>query len=335
MKSNNNKFLFLLIFLFSLVATNANAACQEKKFFNPVTDTNWNNLFPMKFLSGVEINLGNNSSPPLHHMPAVCSCPGHFGAITPGVGITYWEPVFISEVAMEPSCLITLGGIKFSRSYDLQKGTTTDDPKKDHSAQIHWYEYPIFKMLDWFADIACASIGNTGLSIGYMSEFDPSWGTSLWASVLSPEAILFANPIMDAACAVDSLSAVSRHQTLDAMFWCGSSGSIYPFSGVTGSMEIGDSNMTMTQKIISKLHRTFQLFGTIGPHHQCLAFPTGMVIKSQYRFNPIYPFPVTSGKPIVWSSRVLSWGMPKPANPPSKESSAHLIFRARQCCLNP
>src|SRR5690606_3368632 len=57
----------------------AAGACKGS-IFNPITDTNWNNMFPIT-VGG--ISAGGGSNPPLMHMPALCMCPGAYGIPVP------------------------------------------------------------------------------------------------------------------------------------------------------------------------------------------------------------------------------------------------------------
>ncbi|WP_408642758.1 TraU family protein, partial [Acinetobacter baumannii] len=69
------------------------------------------------------------------------------------------------------------------------------------------------------------------MDIAYLSEIDPTWVDSSLTTILNPEAILFANPIAQGACAADALAS-AFHMPLDVLFRCGGShGSLYPLNG--------------------------------------------------------------------------------------------------------
>lgn len=56
-------------------------------------------------------------------------------------------------------------------------------------------------------------------------------GDSALTSILNPEAVIFANPIAQGACAADAVASAAK-TSVDALFWCaGSQGSMYPFNG--------------------------------------------------------------------------------------------------------
>ena len=92
------KKLFAVLALTLSGAANAvvPAVCTGQ-FFNPMSDTDWNTIFPIT-IAGAEISNGVNQVAPLMRaMPPVCVCPTIFGFPFFGIGITYWQPLFISE----------------------------------------------------------------------------------------------------------------------------------------------------------------------------------------------------------------------------------------------
>ena len=120
------------------------AACQGE-VFNPINDPNWNNMFPVTVAG---ISMGGGSNPPLMHMDPICMCPGPYGVDMPGIGMTYWEPTFLAEVARTPGCMSTLGGVQVLEGYDEQTSNQKYGSGRDHGSvtrmQVHWYIYPLF-----------------------------------------------------------------------------------------------------------------------------------------------------------------------------------------------
>jgi hypothetical protein len=67
--------------------------------------------------------------------------------------------------------------------------------------------------------------------VAYITELDPLWNADELSFILNPEAILFGNPIAQAACAADCVAATAGFP-LNPLFWCGGcQGSLYPFTG--------------------------------------------------------------------------------------------------------
>lgn len=302
------------------------------EFYNPIKDTNWTNLFPIT-VSGIP--LGAVSNPPTMYMPPICVCPNALGVPVPGVGITYWEPNYIAEVAKTAGCFSTLGGASLlGSSYSMLN--SEQDPgehgKKDAVTrmQVHWYEYPLFDIVGIFTDLACRNRG--GFAIGYFTEIDPLHQNDLWGAVLSPEGSLFANTVAALACSADAVAS-SFAYPLEPLFWCaGTAGSVYPLTGNSNTyVSPQTGNMHILGKFLAKMHRVGMLLGTTTPAAMCSSFPAPIWIKSQYRINPIWPTPI-KGAPIYMGKSEFLWGGFL-ANFPTREDSAYLIWQGKQCCL--
>ncbi len=94
---------------------------------------------------------------------------------------------------------------------------------------VHWYKYPLTYWLNIITSLGCLEGGD--LDIAYLSEIDPTWTDSSLTTILNPEAVIFANPIAQGACAADAIAS-AFNMPIDALFWCaGSQGSMYPFNG--------------------------------------------------------------------------------------------------------
>lgn len=316
--------------LAAVVPAWAAGACQGR-VYNPVSDTDWNNVFPVT-IAGV--TTGPNKNPPMMKMPPVCVCPGRFGIPTPGMGVTFWQPLYISEIERTPGCSRTLGGVNLLSSYGMmqseQSNGEADTASTNSRMQVHWYEYPVFAMMDLFTSLAC--FGPSGFNLAYMTEVDPTWQDDLWGAVFSPESVLFANPIAQAACSVDA-AAASADFPLDALFWCaGTWGSVYPLTGNSPQSNSAYTLNNLVQaKFIARQARIGLQWQTIGPSAKCFPHPSPVWVKSQYRYNQVGPI-VRKGPPVVTGNPGLKQ-QPPVTNTPTQESTANLIWQGQQCCI--
>jgi conjugal transfer pilus assembly protein TraU len=308
----------------------AEAVCKGR-MFNPFSDTDWNQAFPITVMG---ISMGGGTNPPMMYEPPVCVCPGPFGIPSVGVGITYWEPLYVSEIQRVPGCMSTLGGVSILDDYmslhgEHEQGSDGGNSGTTTRMQGHWYQYPVMTILDMFKDAACKS--TAGFALAYITEIDPTWQDDTWGAVFAPEASLFANPVAQAACAIDTVAANFAFP-LDPMFWClGGWGSTYPLTGNSGP---GNNaflvNSQIQAKFMARLHRMGLLWQTIGPSAICFSHPNPIIIKSQYRINQIAPI-ARSGKPLVIGDHGAQQ-YPQVTNPPSMESTDNLIWQGQQCC---
>ncbi len=303
------------------------------KVFNPVTDPNWNDLFPINIMGSAS---GPNSDPATMAEPAVCTCPDILGIPYIGMGVTFWAPQYIGEIERVPGCLATLGGIgampEFSMEQSEQSDTVTHTKGGISRMQVNWYQYPVFGALKVLQRLQCVN-SVTDVSLVWTTPIDPTWQNDLWGIIYSPESVLFANPIAQAACAVDAI-ATSFTFPIDAMFWCaGSWGSVYPLTG-NGNIQFSNqaTNGLILGKFLAKEYRLGAMEATTGPQNECSAHISPVWVKSQFRVDEIGPT-VTAGDPVYFGKTEFMWGLMPPANYPTHEASEYLVWVGEQCCV--
>ena len=306
----------------------------EGEFFNPMSDTDWNNMFPIT-IAGAQITTGNTVAPLMAAMPPVCVCPTVFGFPFVGIGITYWQPLYVVEIERRPGCMSSMGSTSILQNYsDLaseQAGTSGQRNKSTSRMQVHWYEYPLFAMMDMMSSIGCKS--SSGYNLGYLTEIDPMWQDDMWSAIFTPESSLFSSPLANLICAVDAVAS-SLAFTLDPLFWCaGAWGPVYPFTG--NSSHTGDPfklNNQIQAKFIARNHRLGLSWQTIGPTAVCGSHPNPIWIKSQHRYNQVGPIP-RKGRAVVTGDDGRIFTYPPITNVPTKEHTINLIWQGQQCCV--
>ena len=307
------------------------------KLFNPISDTNWNDFFPLTIM-GVQI--GPNGDPPTMYVPPICECPGAFGIPSFGIGVTYWQPTYIAEVERNAGCAPSLGGgTQLFSGYSLEDSEQayigSDQGAKGTSGstrmQIHWYKYPLFSFFSAFKDLGCRSGG--GFALAYVTEIDPTWQNDLWAGLYSPEAGLFGNMAANTACIADALASNVAYP-IDALFWCaGSWGNVYPLSGnANQSLTPFQVDNLELAKFIARLAREGLAWQTIGPSAICGAHPNPIWIKSQYRVDEVYPV-ITRGAPLVIGALPFKQIPGLITNTPVNTSMVDLIWQGQDCCV--
>ena len=307
------------------------------KLFNPITDTNWNDFFPLTIMG---MQMGPNGNPPEMYVPPICVCPGAFGIPSPGIGVSYWQPTYIAEVERNAGCAPSLGGgVSLFSGYSLENSEQaytgsdggTSESSQSTRMQIHWYKYPLFSFFSAFNDLGCRSSG--GFALAYATEIDPTWQNDLWAGLYSPEAGLFANLPANTACIADAIAANVAYP-IDALFWCaGSWGNVYPFSGNSNESQtpFQVDNLELA-KFIARLAREGLAWQTIGPSTICGAHVNPIWIKSQYRVDEVYPV-VTRGSPLVVGALPFKQVPGLLTNTPVNTSMVDLIWQGRECCV--
>src|SRR5579884_3590849 len=176
------------------------------RLFNPITDVDWLGIFPIK-IGGIPVVPIGEDTNTVSPFPPFCIC---FDGIIPRIGIkvSFWEPIRLIEVVRGPGCFPSLGGITIPLPSFSKRGahaSTSDRGESSSFLHVHYFIYPVLEAVGLFSDLLCFSDG--GISLAYMSEFDPLWNNDELSFLVNPEAALVANPIAQAACAADAVSA--------------------------------------------------------------------------------------------------------------------------------
>jgi conjugal transfer pilus assembly protein TraU len=280
-------------------------------------------------------------------------------SLLPGIPVGFWEPIRLLELTREKFCFPSLSGLSLSSENDyLHAGTysehPTAGPEQTAFYQAHYIAFPVWQIIGLtvglvghtltdisiglFPDLSkCFSTGGYDIAdyaILYLTELDPLWNDDELGHLLNPEAILFANPGAQAACAADAIAA-SAGWPVDALFWCaGSWGSMYPYSGtVPGPVGELTTASLLAARTLAKLNREFLEAVTSGEEAMCGKRYTGLIKKSQYRLQLVYPIASTEGPtccPPIGRNTML-WGTGK-AFPIYGEDFSFLVFRKKSCC---
>lgn len=236
----------------------------------------------------------------------------------------------MTDVARSPGCMVNLGGFTVNLG-KMGMGTAKKDDKQVNGAfyHVHWYKYPLTYWLNIITSLGCLQGGD--LDIGYLSEIDPTWGDSALTSILNPEAVIFANPIAQGACAADAVASAAK-TSVDALFWCaGSQGSMYPFNGwVSNESSPLQSSVLVSERMAFKLHRQGQIMESVGEDKKvCFEYPSPIIPKTRWRYQMVNMYPdVAQCHPF--GRTVMRWETGR--NPPNtKKNYGYLLWRKRNC----
>ncbi len=320
----------LVVLLATLSTTHGYAAALcEGEWFDPINDLNWNNSFPIT-VGGVKT--GGNSDPPLMSMPAVCSCPNPMtGTEVPGIGMTYWEPNYLVEIAKTPGCSTTMGGVELLSGYEHLTSEKTGGEAASPLRQVHWFNYPVFAVLNVISGLGCMNL--SGFSLAELTEVDSTWGDDLWAASAMPEGTIFGNILGQLSCIPDAIASAVGFP-LDLLYWCvGNQGVVYPLTGRSQNyIDPPSGNMHILGKYMQRKTRQIGLLATIGPWAECNSVYLPVWLKSQYRVNPVAPVPI-KGSPIVFGETEFLWAMMPPSNTAKRRDNAFVIWVGKQCCF--
>lgn len=212
--------------------------------------------------------------------------------------------------------------------YGLREFSWSGEQAERFNAITRAY-YPLTYWLNIITSLGCLEGGD--LDIAYLSEIDPTWTDSSLTTILNPEAVIFANPIAQGACAADAIAS-AFNMPIDTLFWCaGSQGSMYPFNGwVSNESSPLQSSLLVSERMAFKLHRQGMIMETIGKNNAvCNEYPSPILPKERWRYQMVNMYP-DSGQCHPFGRSVTRWETGK--NPPNtKKNFGYLMWRKRNC----
>jgi len=323
--------MFIATLLFAIGLTvSAQAKCNAK-FLNPITEICWDCIFPIS-IGG--ISMFTNRPDTQNQFLPFCMCwKGALPMI--GLSIGLWEPARLVDVANEPGCFVNMGlDMDFGLfAAGTSTATSANGAETGSAWQAHYYYYPLISWLGTVVDGLC--LETTAFDVAYISEIDPLWNDVELNNLLNPEAILFANPIAQAACAAECVAASSGNLSMDLLFWCnGCQGGIYPIAGEINSSHGGvNASQQVATRLTARMHRLLLAHKTASNPTSCFPTIAPIIPKSQYRQQITRPIPKTSGRyagaPIGSTTQYVDTFREFPFE---GESFGWLMWRKRNCC---
>ncbi len=319
----------IVLFILITITLNVKAVCQSTTI-NPITDVQWSAMFPMK-IGGV-VTMGNSTEQNTHTSDAntVCHC-NVGGAQKIGINVEFWEPARIQDTVSEPWCMMPLGskmesgtGGQLSGSYRTQNGIGKI------FQQAHDYIFPAFAILDLYTDLPCLDYDEEDIfKLSMVTEPYLPWNDDVYSNTVNPEAILFANPVAQLACAADATAAVFD-SPINALYWCaGGWGSVYPLAGSATATDYVEGNALLAARMVYLTGR----LGILEEFDQsgCYRHYTAFWNKNRYKFQLAKPVraatPLYIGKPgVLWTS-----GKHPLIN---SDNFMWIMFRKVTCCVS-
>ncbi len=324
----------LLFFCLLLPSIQAWAICPTR-FINPLTDVCWSCLFPIRIGAQpapppapqvgptCDLPIPGNEAP-------VCSCPAPPPMMArTGMSMSFWEPARMAETVTEPWCFPSIGTqVSKALSQGYNGHSEHQGGEGEHSFRhVHWLIFPADLILGSALSSACMQ--NESMDVLMLTEIDPLWNDDQFAALAQPEAVLFANPLAQLACAADAVASNAGCSN-SSQPWClGSWGSAYPLTGNINTANELISAAGLAARMLYRMGRT-PGFTLLDPAlWNCASLPSPVWVKHHYRFQPALPARGVTCNAIGQSDMV--WGVGKNL-PYLYDNSVTLIWRQRGCC---
>lgn len=319
----------LLVFTFSTPAIAAESVlCPDAKILGAgmFKYTCWTAMFPVKIAGRTVVNKGGSAPDAAADDKFICKCGGDLSSgKLPSIGtpVGYWQPTKIIELTRKPYCLPSMGGFQLSSAPALTGGARAtgggaaadSSPDPEHSSVMHFhtYAYPVLSMLKIFDFPTCLVDNVTTFDVAMLGEAFPTWYDTGLAAIISPEALLFANPVSLAAGIADCVSVTATDSPIDSMFWsAGCWGGMYPLSGqLSSSVDNVETTSLFAARALYSMGRIGMLRRTMGNDvvsGQCSFPPMRIIKKSMFKMQMLYPSPEAGSSSIAAGSGSGSTG---------------------------
>ena len=247
-----NVLKFFLIF-FWLSDFGISQVAKQGKFLNPITDINWGGVGPIVIAKHLKFLDGSGAINPIDNPDKAMKMCG-----IPCATLCFWDPMYLVEVTDIPFVFVSLGGLKLGGQNPQMKGVGTSGSGHMQSgffSNVHVLKFPILSFLDLIVDVSL--LEERKFEIPYISEFDPTWNREKLGILVHFEALLFNNPIAQAACGFEAAMIAVRKKPIEKLFWCaGGQGSMYPLTGASAShTTILSSHALLMQRALFKMQK--------------------------------------------------------------------------------
>lgn len=325
---NAGKLLFITFALWAgLYGSKSFAGSCSTSFLSIPTEVNWQCVFPISIGGVVEMSDGQGQGDE-NIGDSICAC-GTGGDARVGLSVSFWEPARVIDTVQDAWCMNAIGVQLENPKPGMNSGNqsgTIGGRGAELFAQMHYYKFPVWAILDMFTDLPCTE--DSEFDIAMMSELLPNWNNSILAMILNPEALVFGNPIAQLACAADSIAAANGNP-INHLFWCmGSWGSAYPFTGTIGASNIVQSNAGLAARSIYMMGRTGLL---LDPGvDACGSVYTPIWKKNHYKIQLMRPVKDNACRPIgmtgvgwtIGKNKIIGGG-----------NYSWMVFRKVKCCM--
>jgi conjugal transfer pilus assembly protein TraU len=280
--------------------------CPDANVFGAtlITGICWSCMFPV-YLAGVEMFDGRSGRPAGANEDRVCFCEGDWDTgqmPTVGFSVGMFMPSRIIESVRKPWCFPTLFGADMADATVMDGalamgGAGKADAKKRAQAYgqftWHFYAFPLLEILE-LVDLPQCNVDNySTFDVMFMSEAFPNWYDEELGFLIHPEALIFGNPIAQAASLADcSAASLPGGGPLNEIFWsAGCWGSMYPISGKIGRSQAPMAASLAASRGMYLISRLGFLKRTVGSDAMCGGADMKVLRKSQYRMQQLFPVP--------------------------------------------
>lgn len=280
------------------------------KMWNPLGDLDFRLMGGIKVV-GIKImdNPKALGEPPNHKAPPMCACKDGLKSGF-GLGLTFWMPSYINDVARQAGCLGFLNGINVLPGFvSLSSGQqySSHQPSKEGTTnmQIHWAYADVAAIAGKSLFEKCNAVTGA-MTIAYMTEPDFIFQSDVYSVIMTPQAaILAASPLLaQIACGAESVAnTLGGWQDWGVCAWNGSRLPLSTSSISKNSAQV--SNMDVTVKYLTRSALLGTTLRTMGEDATCRPFYSPFYDPFQHRYQWSFPGKVSTR----YNVDMIRWGM--------------------------
>lgn len=280
------------------------------KMWNPLTDLDFRLMGAFK-IAGYPMmkSPAHLKDPPKHRADPVCFCKN--GLKTGfGVGLTFWMPSYINDMARQAGCIGFLGGTNILPGFiSLSSGQEYNfhAPGKEGvtNMQVHWAYADVVSITGKSLFEKCEMTPGA-MSIAYMTEPDFIFQNDVYSVVMTPQAAILASvPILSqTTCGFESIAnTLGGWQDWGVCAW---KGSRLPYSGNAIAKDSAQvTNMDVTIKYLSRAALLGATLRTMGKDVTCKPKYSPFYDPFQHRYQWSYPNRVSTR----FNVDMIKWGL--------------------------
>src|SRR5690606_16298806 len=227
-----------------------------------------------------------------------------------GIGLTYWLPSYLSDLARQAGCIGFLNGINILPGFiSLSSGQEYNShrPGKEGvtSMQVHWAFADITAIAGKQLFEQCEAMTNA-FSIAYLTEPDFVFQNDVYSAIMTPHvAILASNAMLSQiACGIESVAnTLGDWQDFGVCGWKGTRLPLTANAIAKDSAQV--SNMDVTLKYLTRAAILGSVMRTMGKDVACRPEYSPFYDPFQHRYQWAYPGKVSTR----YNVDVMRWGM--------------------------
>lgn len=315
----------VLLFVAAMLSVNVGYGICVTNMINPISDIEWDCMFPMTIGGLVSIG-GEEELAPSGQSGSFCNC-FEDGSNSVGIPFGFWEPKAFIDVVQDAWCFPAMGfELEGMEGAYMNDGSRASADRSYTFAQSHFTLFPALAILDMYYDIPCLKYGDSEgeMDIALVTELLPTWNNDVLAATVYPETVLYANPAAQLACIADAIPS-NGFSPINELYWCmGAWGTTYPMTGTISGSDQMEAQAAIAGRSIFQMGR----MGLLKEYDKNGCYQRYVSIWTKNRYKLQLMRPTKSSQCINFGRSALIWA----TGLNTLDNHSYFMFRKVDCC---